>query len=382
MIRKIILITAFIVCFHSLVAQTFATRQLEYLNTLMPGSLPNSTAVFRCPQFSSLPLKVEYDTTGVVSHLGFSLFSDSLKTQALTKPLYDFQERLFLEIFLQGNETKARKLLQEYTVQWSDNSQMVGAGTFFNSLENSLRLASADSVEYVMTKDSLTWTSSWQSGNSSFALRFPANDDLISGMDKKEVEIALAQQLQNFQCTRNTARPVAGNLGELQQLNRSNYVLRGEELFVKAMNSNVYFQVLYDRNYPEESIANLFNYPDRQRAKGLDLQIRQVAYGGEALTYKIKLSDFQCFIGDDYEIFTGIEKCTDTIAEFSVIYKSKWYNHYHLLYITTTPQNLFDKTEPLKAVLYTFIPNHNIKNLYKEYRKSGEFHEKLKKERE
>jgi hypothetical protein len=363
-------------------AQTFATRQLEYLNTLMPCNLPNSTTIFNCPQLGSLPLKVEYNTTGVVSHLGFSLFSDSLKTQALTKPLYDFQERLFLEVFLQGNETKARKLLQEYKVQWSDNSQMLGATPFFNSLENSLHLVSSDSVEYVMTKDSLTWTSSWQSGNSNFVLRFPANYDLISGRDKKEAEIALAQQLQNFQCTGNTACPVTGNLGELQQLNRSNYVLRGEELFVKAMNSNVYFQILYDRNYPEESIANLFNYPDRQRTKGLDLQIRQVAYGGEALIYKIKLSDFQCFISDDYEVFTGIEKCTDTVAEFSVIYKSKWYNHYHLLYVTTTPQHLFDKTDSLKAVFYTFIPNHNIKNLYKEYRKSGEFQENFNKERE
>ena len=332
----------------------------------MKYPLPEHSGTFHCSDIANLPLLVEYDADGTVCHLGFSLFSDSLKSHAPTKSLYDFQERLFLEVFLYSDETEARKLLQEYKVQWTDFSLSLGAGTFFKSLESSLLFVSQNG-EHTITKDSLTWTCSWQSENNSFILRFPANFELISGMDKKEAEIWLAKQLQTFQCHRNTTPSVKGNIGELQQLNRSNYVLQGNELFIKAMNSNVYFQVLYDRNYPEESIANLFNYPDQQRTKGLDLQIRQAAYGRESMSYKIKLSEFQCFLGDDYEVFTGIEKCTSEVVEFSVIYKSKWYNCYHLLYVQTTPQHLFDKTDALKAVFYTFIPNHNIKNLYKEY---------------
>lgn len=363
---KITIIAAFFFYFHSLGAQNYATLHLEYLAGLMKCSLPAHSGNFNCLEIGSLPLLVEYNTNGEVCHLGFSLFSDSLKKHALTKPLYDFQERLFLEVFLQNDETKARKLLQEYKVQWTDYSLALGAGTFFKSLESSLSFISQAS-EYMMTKDSLTWTSSWQDDKSNFVLRFPANFELITGMDKKEAEIWFSKQLQNFQCREMFVRPLADRLGNLQQLNRSNYVLRGNELFTKGMNSNIYFQILYDRNFPEESISNLFNYPDQQRAKGLDLQIQQVAYGGDSLTYRIKLFDFQCFIGDDYEVFTGIEKCTDKFTEFSVIYKSKWYNHYHLLYVKTTPKTLFDKTEPLKAVFYTFIPNHNIKNLYTEY---------------
>jgi hypothetical protein len=365
--QKITILASLLLCFHSLGAQTFATRQLEYLNSLMPCSLPASTAVFNCPQVSNLPLKVEYDTTGRVSHLGLSLFPDSVKTHKLTKPLYDFQERLFLEVFLQGEETKARKLLQENKVQWLDYSQSLSVGSFFNSLENSLRLASMDSIEYVMSKDSLTWTSEWRGKDSNFKLRFPANYDLISGMDKKEIETVFAKQLQSFQCTGVSTPSVKGNLGDLEQLNHSNYVLRGNSLSVKARNNNVYFGVLYDSNYPEESIANLFNYPDPQRSKGLDLQIQHIVYGGDSLSHRIKLSDFQCFIGEDYDVFTGIAKCSVDTVEFSIIYKSKWYNYEHLLIVKTTPQILFDKTEPLKAVFYTFIPNHNIKNLYKEY---------------
>jgi len=147
-----------------------------------------------------------------------------------------------------------------------------------------------------------------------------------------------------------------------------NYV-KGNSIFTQKMNNNRYFQILYDPKYPEESIANLFNYPDIQHTKGVDLQIKQKAYSGESFSYLISLSDFQCFMSEDYEVFTGIEKCTAESAEFTVIYKSKWYNYSHLLFIQTTPQNLFDKKKPLKAELSAFIPNHNIKNLYKEYLK-------------
>ena len=364
--RKIIKIIVFTLCFQSLAAQNFATRQLEYLAGLMKCSLPAHSGIFHCPEAGNLPLQVEYNAVGVVCHLGFSLFSDSLKNHTLTKPLYDFQERLFLEVFLQGDENKARKLLQEYNVQWTDYSLTLGEGAFFKSLESSLLFASQAS-EYIMTKDSLAWTSSWQGKNSSFVLRFPANFDLVSGMDKKEAEIWLAKQLQIFQCREMFVRSVVGNLGDLQQLNRSNYVLRGNALFTQAMNENVYFQILYDPDFPEESIANLFNFPDIQRSKGLDIQIRQAAYGGESVSYKIKLFDFQCFIGNDYDVYVGIETCKADMAKFSVIYKSKWYNYSHLLYAQTAPQNLFDKTEPLSAVFYTFIPNHNIKDLYGKY---------------
>ena len=206
------------------------------------------------------------------------------------------------------------------------------------------------------------------------SLRLPESYDQISGMDKKEAELNLAKELQTFQCGKTVVRPFIIENGELQQLSQSVYVLSGKTLFTKGMNNNLYvaktdsstFYLLYDRKFPEESITNLFNYPNEQ-ADGLDLRIRQAAYGGESLFYEIKLSDFQCFIGDDYETYTGIEKYTAEVAEFSIIYKSKWYNYSHLLYVQTTPQNLFEKPATLNAVFYTFIPNHNIKNLYHEY---------------
>jgi hypothetical protein len=368
--KKIITgIIAGLLCLHALDAQNFATRQLEYMASLLICPLPQQSGTFYCPQISSLPIVVEYDRAGTVCHLGFSLFSPSMKNNTFPKTPYDFQERFFLEIFLQGSEEKARKLMQEYNVHCSDYSRSLGAGTFFQSLENSLRLSAEKNVQYTLSKDSLRWKSEWEGKNSNFSTLFPANFDLIFGMDKKEAELWLAHQLQNIACVPSNPPPISVKIEDMEPLKQSIYVRRGKNLFIENMNNNMYFDSspVFNRNYPEESIANLFNFPDTKRSKGFVLQIKQTAYGGESQLYKVKLSDFQCYLGDDYEVFTGIEKCTDQALDFTVIYKSKWYNYSLLLYVQTTPEKLFNQSGPLQAILYTFIPNQNIKNLYKEY---------------
>jgi len=304
---------------------------------------------------------------GTVAHLGVALFSENMK-EAVGKPVCDFQERFFLELFLQDNETKALKLLDEYKIEFADPY----FGSFLNYLETSILFAK-DANNYVLTKDSLTWISTWSNSTQNFSFRFLANYDLILGMDKNEAEIWLALQLQNFKCERSAILLPLVETGELEQLNKSLYVKRGKNQFIQSMNSNLYFlpdtitctfHLLYDSKFPEESIANMFNNHSNQ-TEGLDLHIRQMLYGGKTQTYKMKLSDLQCFMGNDYETFTGIEKCTLDAVEFTVMYKSQWYNCYHILHIKTTHQHLFDKTAPLIAEFITFIPNHNIKDLYK-----------------
>ena len=372
MSRKVATIIVLILCLHASEAQNFATRQLEYLCGLMNCPLPKQSDTFHCPKISALPLLVEYDTSGKVCHLGVVIFSESIK-EAVGKPVCNFQERLFLEVFLQDDEAKARKLLDEYKVKWTN--RYLGSASFFKSLEYSLAFASIEATDYVLTKDSLSWISSWSDSTRFFDVCFLSNYDLILGMDKKETETWFAEQLREFQCESPAVSPLIIETDELEQLSSSVYVKYDRNLLIQSMNRNLYFSrnkttrsffLLFDRLFPEESIVNLFNHHGRH-AEGLALQIKQVAYGGESQSYTMKLSDFQCFMGNDYDVFVGMEKCTDEVAEFSVIYKSKLYNCWHLLFVQTTPQILFDKSEALHSTLYTFIPNHNIKNLYKEY---------------
>jgi hypothetical protein len=354
-------------------AQTFATRQLKELAAQLSCPLPQRSETFRCAEITALPIVVEYDEAGAVRHLGLALFSKALKADRVRKPLYDFQERLFLETFLQKDEDKARRVLGQYSTLFTENRYGFLPGTYLKSLEESLFLAKEDGVEYELMKDSLTWSSAWRSGGRSFVIRFPANHDVIMGMDKNEAEQWLATQLQSFSCEAgDSLRSLEGQLGELRKSKGANYVLKGEALFTKGMNRDIYFQPLYDRNYPAETAINLFTYPDPVHTRGISLQIRQVVYGGQTITYNMPLSDFQCFMGNDFDTYVGIVKADATTLKFTVIYKSRVHNFNHLLSIDTSPESLFDRKTPLKAVMNSFIPNQNIKNLFKEYNPTGE----------
>lgn len=371
MSRKVSGIIILVLCFYSLGAQNFATRKLEYLSGLMTCSLPRQSETFYCPSISSLPLLVEYDNAGTVTHLGIAIFPEDMK-KSFGKQVCDFQERLFLELFLQKDETKARKLLNEHKILISNIN--FGVGSLYVFLENSLRFASrANENGYILMKDSLTWISSWYDSTRNFSLRFLSNYDLILGMDSKEAGIWFSEQLQNFHCDSLAIVPPLVETGELEQLSRSVYVRRGKYLYVKSQNNHLYFSpdtatctfhLLHNRKFIEESITNLFNHPNQQ-VEGLELQIKHLNYG-KSLLYRMKLSDFQCFMSDNYEIFTGITYLSPDTVKITVTYQGRFYNCWHDLHIQTTPDNLFSKTDTLKATLITFIPNQNIDNLYKE----------------
>jgi predicted nucleic acid-binding Zn finger protein len=104
------------------------------------------------------------------------------------------------------------------------------------------------------------------------------------------------------------------------------------------------------------------------------MTVRQRMYGNREKQYQLSLSDFFCYLKDDFDAYVGIEKCTPEELNFTVMYRSKYYNCYHLLYVQTAPENIFDRKERLQATLHTYIPNQNIKNLYGEYIENDKRH--------
>jgi hypothetical protein len=353
-------------------AQTFASRQLEYLYGLMDGcKIPSSSGSFKCAKLpGTLSLRVEYDKAGAISHLGIALFSEEVRA-AVSKPVCDFQERLFLETLLQPGDAKAKALLNEYKVVIQDND--LYKTSFLESLARMLDFAK-EATEYVLVKDSLNWFCSWNNENRGYSFHFPANYDLISGKDKKESEEELYETLAHYRCEEKPVNALVVNADRLSEGRNRIYIRQGEQSFIPSMNANLYLRkketgdmaLVYDRNFPEETVSNLFIHPDA-KCDGLQMSVRQRMYGSQEKQYQMSLPDFFCYMKDDFEPFVGIEKCTPQELRFTVIYRSKYYNYYHLLSVQTSPETLFDKKEPLQAVFYSYIPNQNINNLYKEY---------------
>ena len=359
-----------IMCIGLTQAQNFTNRQLEYFSQLMNCAIPNSSTTFNCSQVSTqLPLIAEYNESKQLCHLGMVLFTPEVKKLA-GKPVCDFLERLFLELFLQKTEVEMKKLLDEYKIILNFPLRNTA---FRNSLEYALTHTLKEASEYIITKDSLTWTCFWKNENERFSLNFPANYDLILGLDKKEAEEQIIKQLEKFKCKNASLVPMTIDVESLKQLNGKIYVLPGAPLFIKNMNTNLYFikneteefNLIFDRNFPEESISNLFMHPDKKAAE-IKMKVTQRVYGNQTNLYEFDLHDFLCFWKDDYDTYVGIEKCSAQEIELTIIFKSKYFNCFQMLYVQAAPHDFFDKKNTLKATFYTYIPNQNIKNLYKE----------------
>jgi hypothetical protein len=358
------------ICFGSVNAQNFANRQLEYLHLLTNCTVPNYSATFNCPQVSAqLSLTVEYNELAQLSHLGIALFTPEMKNLA-GKPVCDFLERLFLELFLQKTDAEIRKLLEEYKIALNVSMRN---NSYRSSLEYALAYTFKEASEYVITKDSLMWTCAWRNNQERLSLTFPANYDLILGLDKKEAEEIFNRQLRQFHCKNFALTPMTIDLESLKPLNSHIYVLPSARLFTKDMNANLYFiknemqefELIFDKNFPEESVSNLFMHLDK-KSVGIKMQVFQRVYGNQASQYELELFDFLCFWKDDYETYTGIEKCTGQEIALTVIFKSKYFNCFHMLYVQAAPEDFFEKKRAIKTTFYTYIPNHNIKNLYQD----------------
>ncbi|GBU08686.1 hypothetical protein AwDysgo_20170 [Bacteroidales bacterium] len=361
----------------TLKAQTFKSQHLEYLGGLLQGkcTLPKTTKYFSCNAIN-MPIHVEYNSSGEIEHLGLVIFSQDIKNN-LGKTIANFQERLFLEVLLQKNDENAKMLLTEYKIEVLLQNPLPGTAPFMREIEKSLKFASEQAHEYVLTKDSLYWTSTWHNEHSDFSLRFPANYDLILGMDKKELEDKFEIDLLNSDCKINEQDVIVVNLANLIEIKKGVFEKVGKDLFVKKMNASTFFmqnemggaQLIYNTKLPIESISNILLHLN-EKSKNIYLDIFHKTYGSNVKKYEVELYQLLCYFKDKYETFVGIEYFSAESIKLSVIFRSLEYNCIHLLYIETKPENIFNKKENWTSTLYTYIPNQNIKNIYKEFSKN------------
>ncbi|MBP8916629.1 MAG: hypothetical protein KBG70_07795 [Chitinophagales bacterium] len=352
-------------------AQQFVSRHLEYLygGLQKKCTLPPYSGIFECTA-DLPPLHVEYEKDGFISHLGVALFPETMYP-LIGKTLCNFQERFLLELLYQADDKKVKKLLDEYKTELHLINDMDVQKHSSRNILQSVLFARTDSVNYTLVKDSLSWTASWSDDYRSFAFRFPANYDLIIGMDKKEAEDKFEDLLSYYSCNETSCDFLPVKQEDLSELKSGIFIKQGKQLFTDKMNSTMYYRkdssgihLLLDRNFPEQSIANMFLAPNGIKDDIL-IQITQKTYGNNSKRYTVSVAKLLCFLKNDFDTYFGIEENTSGNLAFTVIFQSRYYNCNHLLHVITTTDSIFSKEGMLTATLYTYIPNHNIKNLYR-----------------
>lgn len=120
---------------------------------------------------------------------------------------------------------------------------------------------------------------------------------------------------------------------------------------------------LCSASYPEESLRTLLTVP--AAAVGFTIHLVHHKYGFVEDTYDVDMGDFlaSC-MADGCEPFVGVEECTEDMisASLFLVNTEKGYNH--VLKVRMSLALLKSRLGCLTADLNTYIPTHNISELY------------------
>jgi len=355
-------------------AQSFYSRKMEDLCSEIPQAcLPRADSIFNCAGLvKGKSLIVNYNGSGEICHVGVSLFSNETKL-LINLPVCNFIERMLLELVLEEKKKNARTLLDRYQMRVSRNGADYETG-FFNSIEAALGNISTPS-QFGLLKEPDRFSAVWNFNQTDqFVFSFPASRDLIFGTDKKESDEMLNKALfgGNMLCHENnaTADEAVSEADLSFSPERDIYTRNGSEFILSILNSNTYykkegddFKLVFSKDYPVESFANLMQKNYRNEELNHKLQISHKMYGNFSPGFNISLKELLCFFGDEYDVFTAVASAGADELKMTAVLRSRDYNFVHLLLITTPIDHLFLQNGTMTADFYSNIPQHSIRSL-------------------
>lgn len=360
-------------------ASTFTNRKLENIAAQL-----SSLYSFHCnaPQTRTLPslcydnpVIVTADPFRTINHIGLKLFDRAI-VEGNPSPVYNFVERLFLEILLLKNDAEIKKYLSESKVILRGNGSLQQ-----NIAKGLLRVLAEITPEQsvFITTDNNRYTVSWlRQGKPILSVRFPIQYELLWGMNKAEAENRFYSDIVFFKnkVTRSES-PELPEPESLVPMGDSCYCVVGDFYGIEAVTSNRYyrrfpdggFRPLADVQHPIEAITNLFTVEANFQA-GIDQQIvadiTQKMYGGRKNEFRLPLNQLVAFCKTSgCEAYVGIESKEDNLLRGVVIMTNRSLGYNHLFYFNTDVRILAQPAKyTLNIQLYAFVPMHNVNNLY------------------
>ena len=343
-------------------------RIARMLESMPVGNIPQA-GQFQCSELSSTLMFYTEAEAGVTIQLGARLFSTALRKE-YDPVIISFIERLWVELLLRKTTASQSSLLKEYGVRIVLGGYPLGSGSFkqlsqaldvINSLASFSITTGGNEIDVFM-KD--------QAGTT-LHIYIPASRDLLFQYDKKEHEERFIRDI-----TESTVY-YKQNVPELidPTLTSNGLIATGGECYmIDSLRNDVFWtknnKILWDaKSFPEESMRNiLMGAAETGRLAGIILDVTPHTYNKEIKKFKIQLNLFLGYIQQQgFRLYTGNmgrngDKCQCLLAMYHPVY-----NYLHLLSVSFTPAQLESAGETvIKADLSTFIPQHNIKNLFQE----------------
>lgn len=335
----------------------------------MPMNEVPVQGIFRCPELSTTIMFYTEARDGMTEQLGARLFPDVIRTNTLYDPvIIGFIERLWVELLLRKTTESQISLLKEYGVRIVLGGYPLGSGNFSRLSQALDVINSMNSFSTNIGGTELDVQIRTATGNT-LHIYIPASRDLLFQYDKKEHEERLVKELLN---SRKPYRQ-ADRFINMLPYDDNIWVSGGLCYMIDSLRNDVFLtksgQAVWDsKSYPVETMRNiLMSAVVPVRLNGMTLEITPHTYNRDIPKFRIPMSQFLGYIQNQgFEFYTGDAGRNGDRYQCLLVMYNTIYNYLHMLSVSFTPDQLDAGQTVIKADLSTFIPQHNIKNLFQE----------------
>lgn len=335
-------------------------------------SVCNNNMVFQCTELvkgDTVPVILCKDENGVVDHIGYRFFPDSIRMVNIS--VIQFLEREMLTLLVTKDISAVLSAYRNAGFLLMVDDAPMGQKNLQNKgfICSMLKDCKGIALNRVGKDYSVTI---YSSNGHRLSFSFPADCELISGMDKKEQEIRLAFQLKNHTAKTIDSLTPLPDINYLQLLQDdtyqdSIYVEKGEKFNIPQINNDLFYfkndsiyTLVLDTSLIALSFSNALLAPSTNH---YTIDVKHRMYGLVALDYSIHSRDFNDYFSRGYERYFGIETLEPEHLSGTLILYNRDEEFIHLFYVTTTLDDLVNGGKMMME-LYSNIPQHNIDSLY------------------
>lgn len=314
-------------------------------------------------EFRKRPVRIDI-SRGRVRHVGYRMFSDSLRCAMSCRPVFDFLERYALDADLPGKRVKSvAKMLAEDEITCSESG-------FAN-----LRRIAADSTLDVSVADfdGRRYRVEWRKADTPvYYIEFPVDYDLLHGTSMPENERRLAADIQLWQPVVQP-EPVLSSRKGLVPIYRKNYfILPGDSYLLDNLTSSCYYRrsedndslfvPIYSGEYPLESLAMMFLTGSVDN--DFSFEIKVDGYNVlPVLTVPVNaVLDF--FRSRGCTPYFGVGDFTDPVATCYLVFRNPAEGYCHLMRVSADVGEIDARAGTMSCRLTPYIPMSRVAALF------------------
>jgi len=354
----------------SVKASEFETERIKNTYSLLPANvqktIENNTSGenFRIHTDNIVQgsqVKIDYNSNNQICHLGLDLFDDAV-IQDNQMEAYYFLENSLLNYALTNQTSTVFKLAKEMETSFFLNNKPIT-----NEIKKMIPFTDiVKSKKFSLNFEDYRFIAYWTiSGGERFVMEFPADINLLKGMDKGQLEDELILKMKIF-ASSDKIIPQKNDFKSDQKTSNGLFVQKGtyfetddfrSDIYLTKKSNNEYFPV-YSNRFSVESFSNLFIC---NLQSDIDIKLTTMLYGNKNDKSTLKLRKIQAFLSENHITFFGLQSNEEHSMKATIIYFNPIYRYIHMLVVNAKKASLFgDGEKIISADLYLFIPQANF----------------------